>query len=836
MRELRDIAGTNDLMLSYRWVRRRARGAWAVLLAVCVSMSVLVSVPAAGAAPAPAGVGRVTTDDVPGPGTPAADVGILAEPKRTPPAEPSGEDVEDCLASDEAHSEAGRVYNRFMWCQRWHHHAVRGVAGRVVATMEMDYSIVGYGRDDQQRSVVIFFRGDDVDYWPTPKGQIRPTSYIEQGISCPENQCDDTDWERKQIKDWVGSWTRFEVTSDPAFGSGPDQVSHAPWFFTGTLNDPDWGYQLTMANSARHNIRCDSAAYFPGREGACVFNDVIPRFELSTRDPLVDEVSEHIRCAQAEPNCYRDGARHNTYPYFDGKTIPGEYVSGEPRAGALHRISPEEAEANRKVVQSTCGKAPTSVYDPAAGEQCDEYPMASTAEGAAHGAEDYSVEGVSADDNECAGTALQHYYRKDRILRSYRAQTGTFIHQDDFFVHVGEKDEVVTATCEPLLGLSPGGCGSTAAGASDDVGVLCFPRPPHPDDPPPPVNQPPHVDAGPDRTTPEGTPVGLTGTVTDPEDDPAVSWSYGQGEQFDPGAACALGTPGSTATTFVCDDDGDAVVALTADDGHNPPVTDPAFVQVTNVAPSSGITAPAAGELVNARVPAPVTVAFTDPGANDTHSCAVDFGDGTPAVPGTVSQERGRGTCTASHTYGFDGLGPRTITTTVTDDDGGADVRSVDVVVFVPGAGHALSADGTIDVGRTPDVRCPPDDEQAAASLGTPVADLRALAVSCSVNTTSGRTEVHSEVGDVALLGGLVRIEDIVSTCTADAAGIVRTSAVGTINGIPIGTGTGSLSVLGLVEIHYNEQTIDPEGRLVQNAIRAVALGQEITVSSCRLG
>jgi hypothetical protein len=157
-------------------------------------------------------------------------------------------------------------------------------------------------------------------------------------------------------------------------------------------------------------------------------------------------------------------------------------------------------------------------------------------------------------------------------------------------------------------------------------------------------------------------------------------------------------------------------------------------------------------------------------------------------------------------------------------------------VVYVPGAGFAIEATGLLEVDRTPDVRCPPDDAQSTATLNTLVGRVGALNVSCAVSTTTGRTEVETSVADVTLLSGLVRITDIQSTCTADAEGIGRSSRVGTINGIPIGAGSGSLSVLGLAEVSYNESTTDAEGRLVQNAIRVRAAGQEVVVGSCRLG
>lgn len=59
-----------------------------------------------------------------------------------------------------------------------------------------------------------------------------------------------------------------------------------------------------------------------------------------------------------------------------------------------------------------------------------------------------------------------------------------------------------------------------------------------------------------------------------------------------------------------------------------------------------------------------VTASFTDAGGNDTHTCSIDWGDGT-VEPGVVAN----GDCTRSHAYGS--VGVPNLTVTVTDDDGG---------------------------------------------------------------------------------------------------------------------------------------------------------------------
>ena len=91
----------------------------------------------------------------------------------------------------------------------------------------------------------------------------------------------------------------------------------------------------------------------------------------------------------------------------------------------------------------------------------------------------------------------------------------------------------------------------------------------------------------------------------------------------------------------------------------------------------------------------PVTVIanFTDAGKNDTHSCSVDWQDGSSI--GTVSEAPGSGSCTATHTYTAPGV--YTVTTTVTDDDLGSGSATTQVVVYDPSAGF-ITGGGWLNV------------------------------------------------------------------------------------------------------------------------------------------
>ncbi|MEE6258830.1 choice-of-anchor P family protein [Plantactinospora sonchi] len=354
------------------------------------------------------------------------------------------------------------------------------------------------------------------------------------------------------------------------------------------------------------------------------------------------------------------------------------------------------------------------------------------------------------------------------------------------------------------------------------------------------VNAPPTVDAGGPYAGQEGTAVSLAGEVVDP-DGPSLgtAWSYAPASGVDAGATCSFGDAAALATTVTCTDDGVYELTLTADDSVNPPVEATVTLTLSNVAPAVTVSAPADGALFAVGAPVTFTAPFTDVGTNDSHTCTVDFDDGTPVAPGTVNEAPGAGTCATTHA--FTAVGPHDVLVRVTDDDGGSATDVVRVVVYLPGGAFAIQASGLLTVPRTPDVTCPPDEAQTQALLNTPVGSVSALNASCTVDPETGRTEASASIDQASLLAGLITVTNIESSCVADADGVTRSSSVGTINGIPIGLGSGSINV-GLVQVFYNESRTNAQGQLVRNAIRVVKPptliipGQEIILASCRLG
>jgi PKD domain-containing protein len=201
-------------------------------------------------------------------------------------------------------------------------------------------------------------------------------------------------------------------------------------------------------------------------------------------------------------------------------------------------------------------------------------------------------------------------------------------------------------------------------------------------------NVPPTVNVSPVAGN-EGSAIATVATVTDPDSSPTTAWSYAPFSGVDAGATCSFANSAAILTTVTCTDDGVYTLTLTADDGIDPPVAASASLTVSNVPPDVSITSPTSGQLFQLADVVNVTAPFTDPGSNDTHTCSIDWGDSVVTV-GVVAA----GQCTGSHTYTTGGM--KTITVTVTDDDGGADGASVTIDINTPPDCTPVTPDKTV--------------------------------------------------------------------------------------------------------------------------------------------
>jgi hypothetical protein len=194
------------------------------------------------------------------------------------------------------------------------------------------------------------------------------------------------------------------------------------------------------------------------------------------------------------------------------------------------------------------------------------------------------------------------------------------------------------------------------------------------------------VRAGPAVSGGEGTPIGLNGSASAPD---GQSWTSAAGAGVDLGATCSFADPSSPATTITCTDDGTYVLTLTANDALGPPVTSTTTLTVANLAPAVSITQPPGAGTVQIGNPVSVIAPFTDAGANDTHSCSIDWGDGATSA-GVINEVAGSGACTGTHTYTAGNSA--TIQVSVRDDDAAVGVASVTLQLNAPADCSSASA------------------------------------------------------------------------------------------------------------------------------------------------
>ncbi|MEU5892247.1 family 43 glycosylhydrolase [Streptomyces sp. NPDC047461] len=176
--------------------------------------------------------------------------------------------------------------------------------------------------------------------------------------------------------------------------------------------------------------------------------------------------------------------------------------------------------------------------------------------------------------------------------------------------------------------------------------------------------------AGADASGKEGDKIQLNGTVSGAG---TAQWTA------EAGAPCTFADAGAARTTLTCTDNGTFKVTLTG--GRS---SDTATVEVANAAPAlTSATGPKSPVSVGKQ--AVVTAGFTDPGTRDTHTCTVDWKDGTAPTAGTVTASG----CRAEHTYRKAGIRKPVIT--VTDDEGASDSRTLpELIVYDRAAGPAF--------------------------------------------------------------------------------------------------------------------------------------------------
>ncbi|HEV8636751.1 MAG TPA: DUF4082 domain-containing protein, partial [Chloroflexota bacterium] len=182
-------------------------------------------------------------------------------------------------------------------------------------------------------------------------------------------------------------------------------------------------------------------------------------------------------------------------------------------------------------------------------------------------------------------------------------------------------------------------------------------------------------------SSPEGTAIALGATATEPSAVDAAaltrSWSVTKdGAAFASGAGTSFG--------FTPSDNGAYAVTLTVADKDGGTGSASATIAVTNVAPSA-LTRNLSWTSIGEGDTVTLSGHFVDPGAADTHTLVIDWGDGSPTA--TLTLAAGVLTYSATHQYLDDNptgtfSDGGAVTVTATDKDGGAVSGAVAMTLF----------------------------------------------------------------------------------------------------------------------------------------------------------
>jgi hypothetical protein len=289
------------------------------------------------------------------------------------------------------------------------------------------------------------------------------------------------------------------------------------------------------------------------------------------------------------------------------------------------------------------------------------------------------------------------------------------------------------------------------------------------------VKAPPSVTfAGGGGSVDEGSPLGLSPIVTGAT---STLWSATGGT-----GTCTFADATAVNTSVTCDDNGTYALTITATDGFGQTGQASASLVVANRAPqvADGVVSPGPHAQGS---PVSVSWSFTDAGSNDTHTCSINWGDGSPATAGVVAG----GACTGTHSFGSGGAFNSTATITDDDGDSGSDglTIAVDAPPSVAAGGNLTGNEGAIinvsglvndDHSATSLWSATPGtgvDAGAACTFGNPLSPV--TTVSCTDDgswtlTLTGNDGVNPPVSSTATLT-LANVAPIVHITGATVSG-----------------------------------------------------------------
>ncbi|GAB7184567.1 hypothetical protein ATKI12_6377 [Kitasatospora sp. Ki12] len=314
---------------------------------------------------------------------------------------------QECASRSEADTPAGWVKNRFETCVHRHYDVVlrREDGTDTIGRLQFDAWLLGFAYDGQRKvdfvaSVkdvkVAAVSGEDATKWSINQEFTRLGGPV-------------TDPGKQRRDDLLGSWdtnplwtlTYTSADNGPLFDQGNDQIVNTTVTMSMNVKSPSAPARAWQeADAAHSDVRFDYAGPSAGKHKGTVFTAARVELVMKLSDPLVRQSARHIADAQNNPE--------RTFPSFNAKTVPG---AKQP----LHRlVNREEQKKNRVVAIKTCEDIWGDYTK--SGLECDEYPFASTKEGANKGDKRYSARLIDGDDNGKGGNMIGEVYSVNRLL------------------------------------------------------------------------------------------------------------------------------------------------------------------------------------------------------------------------------------------------------------------------------------------------------------------------------------------------------------------------------------------------------------------------------------
>lgn len=225
-----------------------------------------------------------------------------------------------------------------------------------------------------------------------------------------------------------GTWrtlpTHFGYTfTSGNYGSGTEQFDTYKFFYRLTFQDKQ-GYAAARGGSVLTSgvniYRCDSASYLTNQYNGsigqgCVFHTSNAIQTPSRSDPNSGVEAQHIFDA-----FYNSGS---TVPAKSNKVVPGA-LGRAPLTRTVPIGTGTKNYYNHQAAVSECRKVKKNYT--AGSMQCDEFPYASTYQGAAVGDNNFSARAIPASQNSSAGGKLGFFLATERICD----------HVDDYYVMI----------------------------------------------------------------------------------------------------------------------------------------------------------------------------------------------------------------------------------------------------------------------------------------------------------------------------------------------------------------------------------------------------------------